>query len=111
QRLEEEFDQEVLELAMARVRQRVQPRTWEVFQLMAVEGLSGAEAAARLGLKVTHAFVYKSKGQKMIREEIAKLENDPSLPGRGGLRRNREKRHEFLPQSRAIARPAGRAPQ
>ena len=80
QRLEEEFDQEVLELAMARVRQRVQPRTWEAFQLMAVEGLPGAEAAARLGLKVTHAFVYKSKVQKMIPEEIAVLENAPLSP-------------------------------
>ena len=75
QRLEEEFDQEVLELAMARVRQRVQPRTWETFQLMAVEGFSGAEAAARLNLKLTHAFVYKARVQKMLREEIAKLEH------------------------------------
>ena len=66
---------------MARVRQRVQPRTWEAFQLMAVERLSGAETAARLGLKVTHAFVYRGKVQKMIREEIAKLENAPLSPG------------------------------
>jgi RNA polymerase sigma-70 factor (ECF subfamily) len=72
--LEEEFDQELLALAIARVRRRVQLRTWEAFHLMAVEGLSGAEAAARLNLKVTHAFVYKSKVQRMLREEIAKLE-------------------------------------
>src|SRR5262249_12314051 len=55
-RLEEEFDQELLEQAMARVRLRVQPRTWEAFRLTALEGLSGAEAAARLDMKIAHVF-------------------------------------------------------
>jgi RNA polymerase sigma-70 factor (ECF subfamily) len=45
-RLSEQFDQEVLEEAQARVQQRVEPATWEAFRLTAVEGLSGAEAAA-----------------------------------------------------------------
>ena len=46
-RLEEEFDRELLDEATARVRLRVAPRTWEAFELTAVEGQSGAEAAAR----------------------------------------------------------------
>jgi RNA polymerase sigma factor (sigma-70 family) len=72
--LEEEFDAELLEEAMARVRLRVQPHTWEAFRLLALEGLSGAEAAARLGLKVATVFVARSKVQKMIQDEVRKLE-------------------------------------
>src|SRR5262249_16626795 len=45
--LEEEFDRELLEEAMLRVRLRVAPQTWQAFRLTALEGLSGAEAAGR----------------------------------------------------------------
>ena len=73
-RLDEQFDQEVLAEAQARVRQRVEPHTWEAFRLTAVEGLSGAEAAARLGLKVATVYKAKSKVQQMLHEEVARLD-------------------------------------
>jgi RNA polymerase sigma factor (sigma-70 family) len=46
--LEEEFRNEVLEQAMARVRTRVEPRTWDAFRLTRLEGCSSAIAADRL---------------------------------------------------------------
>jgi RNA polymerase sigma-70 factor (ECF subfamily) len=73
-RLEEEFDRELLEEATLRVRLRVEPRTWEAFRLLALDGCSGAEAAAQLQMKVATVFVAKSKVQKMLQEEIHKLE-------------------------------------
>jgi RNA polymerase sigma-70 factor (ECF subfamily) len=73
-RLEEEFDRELLEEATLRVRLRIEPRTWDAFRLLALEGLSGAEAAAQLQMKVATVFVAKSKVQKMLQEEIHKLE-------------------------------------
>jgi RNA polymerase sigma factor (sigma-70 family) len=72
-RLDEQFDQEVLAEAQARVRQRVEPHTWEAFHLTALEGRSGAEAAARLGLKVATVYKAKSKVQQMLHEEVARL--------------------------------------
>jgi RNA polymerase sigma-70 factor (ECF subfamily) len=69
--LSEEFDQELLAEAMERVRQRVEPHTWEAFRLTALEGLSGSAAAERLGLKVATVFKAKSKVQHMLREEMA----------------------------------------
>jgi RNA polymerase sigma-70 factor (ECF subfamily) len=72
--LDEEYDRELLDEALARVRLRVQPHTWQAFHLLAVEGRSGAEAAARLGMKVAAVFVARSKVQKMAREEVRKLE-------------------------------------
>jgi RNA polymerase sigma factor (sigma-70 family) len=75
--LDEEFARELLEEAMARVRLRVQAHTWQAFQLLALEGLSGAVAAERLNMKVATAFVARSKVQKMIQEEIRRLEPRP----------------------------------
>jgi len=68
-RLAVDYDQELLQEAMVRVKERVEPHTWEAFRLTALEGLSGAEAAERLGLKVPTVFKAKSKVQQMLREE------------------------------------------
>ena len=73
-RLDEEFDRELLQEAAARVRLRVEAHTWEAFRLTAIERLSGAEAAERLGMKVATLFKAKSKVQKMLQDEVRKLE-------------------------------------
>jgi RNA polymerase sigma factor (sigma-70 family) len=73
--LEEEHDRNLLEQASALVRLRVDGRTWEAFQLLALEGLSGKEVAQRLGIKIGAAFMAKSRVQKMLQDEIARLEN------------------------------------
>lgn len=75
-RLEAEFDRELLEVAADRVKRRVDPTSWEAFRLTAVEGLSGADAAARIGLKVANVFVAKGRVQKMLKEEVRALEQD-----------------------------------
>ena len=76
-RLEAEFDLELLEEAERRVRQRVAPQTWEAYRLTAIEGLSGAEAAARLGMKVTAVFVSRSNVTKQLQSEVRDLEAHP----------------------------------
>jgi RNA polymerase sigma factor (sigma-70 family) len=71
--LDAEFERELLDEAMARVKARVQPHTWEAFRLLALENRSGAEVGTRLGIKVATAFVARSKVQKMLKEEVARL--------------------------------------
>ena len=44
-------------------------------RLLAAE-LPGAETAERLGLQIATVFKAKSRVQKMIREEVAKLEGE-----------------------------------
>ena len=72
--LQEAFDLEVLQRAIARVRTQVEPPTWEAFRLTALERLSGAEAAGRLGVSVAAVFKSKSNVQKRLTCEIARLE-------------------------------------
>lgn len=74
QKLEEAFDLELLEAAKVRVRLRVAPHTWEAFRLLALEGLPVAEVAARVHLQVAMVYVAKSKVQKLLQEEIRRLE-------------------------------------
>jgi len=73
-RLEDAFDLELFETAKARVRDRVALKTWRAFELTAIEGLSGADAAGRLGMQVAAVFMAKSNVKKMIQEEIALLD-------------------------------------
>lgn len=78
-RLEAEFDREVFEEAMTRVRARVTTKTWRAFEMTAQEDRSGAEAAAELGMTVAAVFVAKSRVQKLLQDEVRRLEN-PDLP-------------------------------
>jgi RNA polymerase sigma-70 factor (ECF subfamily) len=75
-RLQHEFDQELLEMAMQRVQVRVEAHTWDAFRLTALEGQSGAEAAGKLGMKVTSLLAAKNKVQKMLQEEVRQLEGE-----------------------------------
>ena len=74
QNLEAAFDLELLEKAKARVRLRVAPHTWEAFRLVAIEGVPAVEVATTVRMQVAMVYVAKSKVQKMLQEEIRKLE-------------------------------------
>ncbi len=74
--LEEEFDNELLRFAVRRVKQRVDSHTWEAYRLMTMEGLSGSDIAERLQIKVGTVFVAKSRVQRMLLEEVRRLEAD-----------------------------------
>src|SRR5262249_37927869 len=74
--LEQEYDRELLDEATARVRLRIGPGTGDAFVLTAVEGLSGAEAASRLGMQVGTIYVARGKVQKMLQDEVRRLETE-----------------------------------
>ena len=67
---------EILEEASARVQLRVEPDSWEAFRLITMEGLSGTEAAQRLGKEVAAVFKARSRVQALLRDEIRKMEGD-----------------------------------
>jgi RNA polymerase sigma factor (sigma-70 family) len=77
QEVEAEFDRELLDEALKRVRPRVPPQQWEAFRLTALEGLSGADAGAQLGMLVATVYTAKSKVQQLVREEVRRLEDQP----------------------------------
>jgi RNA polymerase sigma factor (sigma-70 family) len=76
-RIEEIFDRELLDLALARVRARVAPATWEAFRVTTFEECSGAEASRLLNMPIASIFVSKHRVQKLLKEEIQRLEGSP----------------------------------
>ena len=77
-RMEDAFDRELLELAMRRVEKRVKPANWRAFQLTAIDGRTGAEAAGDLGLSVARVFIAKHRVERMLEEEIRILRGEPA---------------------------------
>jgi RNA polymerase sigma factor (sigma-70 family) len=74
QRMEEAFDKERLKQAAARVQLRVDPKTWDAFHMLAVQGCRGVEVAKHLDMEVGTVFVARSRAQRMLREELTRLE-------------------------------------
>ena len=73
ERWNRDLERETFQWAAERVRPSVADATWQAFWLTAVDGKSGPEAAASLGL--TPAAVYLARGRVMVRlkAEIARL--------------------------------------
>lgn len=74
--LDEECVREILDVAMERVRTRVEPVTWQSFALMTFDKLSGEQAAERLGVKPGSVFVARSRVRRLIEQEYRQMDED-----------------------------------
>jgi RNA polymerase sigma factor (sigma-70 family) len=81
QRLEAEFDLELLDAAIQAVRQRVTPRTWQAYHLTAREGRPAAEVAKALGMRVGTVYQARSGVMRMLQEQVRKLEEGAEIRG------------------------------
>ena len=79
-RLGEAYDTELVAIAMAEVKTRVRPHTWQAFELLAIERRSGADVAATLNIEVNTAYVARRKVQRMIREIVDRIEGPLAPP-------------------------------
>ncbi len=57
----------------ARVRERVQEKTWQAFWRLAIVGERGAAVAAVLGLSVGSVYMAKKRVGEMLRDEGIRL--------------------------------------
>jgi RNA polymerase sigma-70 factor (ECF subfamily) len=71
---QDEFQRRLFRLAADQVRDSCAPATWEAFRLTAVEGRSGADVAAEVGLSVGAVYVARSRVLARITERIRRLE-------------------------------------
>jgi RNA polymerase sigma-70 factor, ECF subfamily len=70
---EEEHDRYVLRCLLDLVEQEFEPKTFRAFRRLALDGATGAEVAAELGLSVGAVYVAKTRVLHRIREEAAGL--------------------------------------
>jgi RNA polymerase sigma-70 factor (ECF subfamily) len=81
---ERDYQRQVLLAASRRVEGDFSATTWQAFQLTAVEGLSGPEAAARLGMSLGAVHVARSRVTARLRETVRQMMLDEEmtpLPG------------------------------
>lgn len=72
-RWDEEHDRYVLDCLMDLVEAEFEPATLRAFQCLALEGKSGAETAAELGMSVPAVYMAKSRVMQRIRQEAEGL--------------------------------------
>lgn len=72
--VEAAYEQELLDEALKRVQALVADQHWQVFRRTALEGLSGAATGQQLGLSAATVYMIKSRVQKLVREEVQRLE-------------------------------------
>src|SRR5262245_64521104 len=70
---DEEHDRYVRQCLLDLVEQEFEPMTLKAFRRLAVDGVSGAEAAQELGLSVAAVYVAKSRVLARIRQEAEGL--------------------------------------
>jgi RNA polymerase sigma-70 factor (ECF subfamily) len=73
---DEEYRRRQFVWAAERVRPQVQESTWLAFWRTAVEGESGQEVAAALGLSVAAVYLAKSRVMARLKEQIRLLQDD-----------------------------------
>ncbi len=74
------FCQRVLKVACERIQSRLQPATWESFNLTWLQNLPASEASQQLGLPIHAIYVNKSRVIKLLESEVRSLADDfPSV--------------------------------
>jgi RNA polymerase sigma-70 factor (ECF subfamily) len=70
---DEEHDRYVLQCLLDMVEAEFEPGTMQAFRRLALDGISGAEAAQELGMSVAAVYVAKSRVLQRIRQEAEGL--------------------------------------
>lgn len=65
-----------MELAMSRVKGRVQPQTWEAFHLSQIETLTPEQVATKLGIKLGSVYVARTRVRQLLMDELDRLDTD-----------------------------------
>lgn len=80
QSLEVDFDKlvmhELLQTSMSVVRRRVESKTWEAFQLTALDSIPSTEVAQRLGMQVDAVYAARCRVQRWITQEFKRLDGE-----------------------------------
>ncbi len=71
-----EWRQNLLETAVARVKRRLDPEKYQVFDCYVNKGWSATKVAEAFGLSTDQVYVAKHRIMQLVKEEIARLEKE-----------------------------------
>ncbi|MCS6850902.1 MAG: sigma-70 family RNA polymerase sigma factor [Gemmataceae bacterium] len=73
---EAEYRQHILREALARVRQEVEPKTYQAFDLYALQGVKPGKVARFLGISKAAVYTYKARVVERLRAIVQELTAD-----------------------------------
>ena len=80
---EMEYQRRLAALAMERIKNEFQEKTWRAFWLTAVEGIGAADVAEQIGISTGAIYVAKSRVLARLKEEVESLQlREESTAGR-----------------------------
>lgn len=71
---DEEWRATMLETALARVKARVDPRQWQIFDLYGLKGRPVVQVAQALGVSVGRVYLIKHRISAAVKKELNNLE-------------------------------------
>lgn len=71
---EEEWQKNLMEAAINRVKRRVSIEQYQMFDLFVLKSWPAKDVAKTLGVTITHVYVAKHRIAKLVRKEVAALE-------------------------------------
>jgi RNA polymerase sigma-70 factor (ECF subfamily) len=81
---DQEYERRLFRWAAEQVRPRVQDSTWRAFWLTAVEGRSGKDVAADLGMTVAAVYLARSRVMARLRDQVRQADGADPAPEGGG---------------------------
>jgi RNA polymerase sigma factor (sigma-70 family) len=85
---EDEWRHNTLEVALARVKGRVKPRQFQLFDCFVIQGWPMTDITRRLGVSAGQVYFAKYKVSALLRREVERLTEEeargPQLPASGG---------------------------
>lgn len=73
---EREWERNIVDVAMARIKGRVRPEHYQMFYLNAVKQISAQKVAATFGVSAAKIYLIKHRVSRLIKDEVRKLERD-----------------------------------
>lgn len=76
----EEWEKNIVNAAMARVKGRVRPEHYQMFYLNVVKEISAPKVAATFGISTAQIYLVKHRVSRLIKDEVRKLERKGVTP-------------------------------
>ena len=74
----EEWQKNIVDVAMERIRRQANPEQYQIFHLHAVKGLGVRDVAKLTGASLPKVYVTYHRIAKLVKEEVRRLEQTPA---------------------------------
>jgi RNA polymerase sigma-70 factor (ECF subfamily) len=71
---DEEWEKNIVDAAMTRVKRRVRPEHYQIFYLNVVKEVSAQKVARNFGTSVAQVYLIKHRVARLVKSEVRKLE-------------------------------------